>query len=691
MAGDSNHRFLNREGRWADFEWRGLELRPDGALQLRSLPRFAGALSPELATLPDPSGPAGVAAVPGGHVYFTDPDGHRLLLVDGCDGTQRPTACSTGRPGGGPGELDTPRGLAHHARRDSLLVADSGNDRILVLALPSLEVSEVWDGRDRPVSLAHSPDGRTFVVDAGSAEVVEIDVLGHASAFEPDLEAAEVAVTGPPERPLVVVLDVEGGVHVVDEGSVETWPTGLHGPLGLAASSTSVFVGDRAGRRLAVFGLDGTLVGPAHGYSGPVAALALDHRGGLLVHPGDAIPPIELEPSGAHQARGLVWGGPFQNPSDASEPRHLIRARVERGEGAHLGLHLAEQGFGSDGEPVEDPPPVAADADNPFADPRWRALEPDAAETLFAGAPLEAVWVGMTFSSEGLASPVLDQIRLDFDHETWLTHLPAVYERERAPDDVLARWLTLFESTFDSVHDAIAGLARLFDPAAAPPAWLPWLAEWLAADAPEGWPADRLRQLISEAFDHAGRRGTAAGLREALREDAGLSAVVEEPLRQMSWWALPDNDPSDAEAALSVLGSGTVLAVGEAGGAVVASSAILDGSFLAPQDRFATALFADVAHQFTVRLYRGAAYSEDAVAAARAIIDAERPAHTQYHVCLVEPAMRVGLQARVGMDALVGDPNQPDPADAAREGGLQLGGDPAGRLGTTAHVGRTHL
>lgn len=73
------------------------------------------------------------------------------------------------------------------------------------------------------------------------------------------------------------------------------------------------------------------------------------------------------------------------------------------------------------------------------------------------------------------------------------------------------------------------------------------------------------------------------------------------------------------------------------------------------------------------------------------MIDSERPAHTSYHLCVVEPRMRVGYQARLGVDAIVADRHEPDPGDAAREGGLPLGGDPPGRLGETALVGGTHL
>lgn len=51
--GENNNNFLylNRDNRWPDFAWDGLELRQGGALQLFSLPLFEGELPKEIATL----------------------------------------------------------------------------------------------------------------------------------------------------------------------------------------------------------------------------------------------------------------------------------------------------------------------------------------------------------------------------------------------------------------------------------------------------------------------------------------------------------------------------------------------------------------------------------------------------------------------------------------------------------------
>jgi len=74
------------------------------------------------------------------------------------------------------------------------------------------------------------------------------------------------------------------------------------------------------------------------------------------------------------------------------------------------------------------------------------------------------------------------------------------------------------------------------------------------------------------------------------------------------------------------------------------------------------------------------------------VIEREKPAHTAYHLCVIQPGFRVGFQARLGIDAVVGPPTRVptrlgSAADSA--GGLMLGGTPVGRIGERSVVGQT--
>src|SRR5262249_5761152 len=104
------------------------------------------------------------------------------------------------------------------------------------------------------------------------------------------------------------------------------------------------------------------------------------------------------------------------------------------------------------------------------------------------------------------------------------------------------------------------------------------------------------------------------------------------------------------------LGFNTMLAPAHEQGAVLASTAVLGQSHLLAEDAIGAPLFADVAHRFCVQVY--AAHLPDARAREQVVrvLDREKPAHTDYHLCVIEPRMRVGFQARVGIDSIVAGP-----------------------------------
>jgi hypothetical protein len=96
-----------------------------------------------------------------------------------------------------------------------------------------------------------------------------------------------------------------------------------------------------------------------------------------------------------------------------------------------------------------------------------------------------------------------------------------------------------------------------------------------------------------------------------------------------------------------------------------------------------------VAHQFSIQLYRTQLHCAETLPRVKAIIEREKPAHTEYHLCVIEPRMRVGFQAQVGKDAVVGGPA----SEVTLHEGMMLdrksslGGEPSGRIGEQSRVG----
>ncbi len=91
---------------------------------------------------------------------------------------------------------------------------------------------------------------------------------------------------------------------------------------------------------------------------------------------------------------------------------------------------------------------------------------------------------------------------------------------------------------------------------------------------------------------------------------------------------------------------------------MVGTSAVLDQSHLITIDEVGAPLFSDVAYQFSVQVYRGQVMCTDVLPRIRTLVDQEKPAHTVYQLCIVEPRMRVGYQNRVGIDTVVGGPSR---------------------------------
>jgi phage tail-like protein len=336
----------------------------------------------------------------------------------------------------------------------------------------------------------------------------------------------------------------------------------------------------------------------------------------------------------------------------------------------------------------------------------WHRLDLDVTDMLIGGDPACCLWIGTHFSGDGRVTPVLSQMRAEFDHQTYLRHLPALYRNTLQRGDFLARFVSLFESFFGGVEAAIARLPALFDPHAAPQEFLPWLAGWLALELDEDWHEAQQREAIAKAFGQYAQQGTVEGLRRSLRLFAGVHAIVEEPILNAAWWALPavatpacraDDSRSapthkswqDTENA--ILGFTTMLAPAHAQGAVVGTTATLDRAHLLTNEEFGVPLFEDVAHQFSVQVYRGQLKCAETLPQVHAVIAREKPAHTSYHLCILEPRMRVGFQARVGIDTVVAGPLPGMKADEALALGQDtvLGGQPAARIGERNQVGLT--
>lgn len=107
----------------------------------------------------------------------------------------------------------------------------------------------------------------------------------------------------------------------------------------------------------------------------------------------------------------------------------------------------------------------------------------------------------------------------------YLRYLPRVYQEQ---DELMGRFLMLFESFWAPIEGQIDGIPNYFDPALTPIKLLPWLAAWVDLTLDDHWPEAKRRQLLKAAVSLYRKRGTKGGLREYLEIYTGAQVQISE-------------------------------------------------------------------------------------------------------------------------------------------------------------------
>jgi phage tail-like protein len=679
MSAAPNFFYLNLENTWPHFRLTEMVIRQDGALILAQVPMAAAVIT----ELPPPAQPfTGAASLGGdrqGNLYIADPARDRLLRWDACNQQVQELPCFQGN-GTSVEPLRSPRGVLAGPRQ-ALYLADSGNHRVLVVDLITGQIRSIWGqpgsapepgdapGRfNDPWDVVADRADNLYVLDHGNQRVQKISASGRvAPEFWQKLSAQSLA---PTEPTYLTVTRQEGQerLALIDQGRGQIIIYGLDGTLdsqateqlgsvtgkhlaGLVFAENALYVGDGENNRVLAYDLNGKFIGEAKGYQGPVAGLGQDCQGRLLVHPGGSGPVTRLLPDQGSVEQGTFLAGPFDAGNRPTRWHRLRVAAAALPPGCHVQL------FSYVSDTATPPPdfsllPAKVPGMNLTPVNTWRAAPVDSLDFLVLHEPAPFLWLAGKLRSAGTGSPALEQMRLEYNHDSWLRYLPAIYRGDETNAGFLARMLALLESLLLDDEDLIQDLPRLFDPGAAPAAdspgsWLDWLAGWLDFQLEGTWSAEAKRQALAEAFSLHRRRGTIPGLRRLIQLYTGAAARIEEPARFASLWCLEET---------STLGFNTMVAPAQAQGAVVGTSAILSQSHLITAADYGAPLFEDVAHLFCVQVYAADLANPATDARIRQILDQEKPAHTVYHLCPIQPRMRVGFQARLGLDTIVGGP-----------------------------------
>lgn len=699
-------RYLNLENRWpliAPAARPGLFVRDDGALTLARAAAVANPPPDAAALAAALIGPASLGSdAAAGHLFVADAASSRVLRYDLRCGERGENSLLAvpcfGGEGSLPGQLRQPQGVMVGPRQ-ALYVADTGNHRIQVVDLATLQARAIWGqadpyaepvssdapGRfDAPVDVAADAAGAIYVAEAGNQRVQKLNADGVAEAafVLTGVDPISIAVALIDGQERLLLIDRSGAVRFyalddgsLDEAAAQRWQDLAGGqPVGIVFSGDTLYATlagpDRA--YLLTFDGAGRLRGALAAEAGSLAGLSIDARGRLWIDAGRGR--HELLPGQVYQAAGSFLAGPLI-VSDRPVAWQRLTLRLDPlPEGCHVRLWTCS----GDVDALPPAPPTG-----------WDAAPLDATDLWIGSPPTAALWLYGELQSSGYAAPVLHQVRVQFDAESWLRHLPAVFQQDARSRAFLTRLLALFESQLADIGGLIDDLPRLVDPRAAADGpqspWLAWLAGWLALDLDDTWDEARRRQIVAEAFSLYSRRGAVAGLRRLVSLAAGAPAYVHEGALQAGAWRLQG---------AAALGVDTQLPPAHPQGATLDTTAVLGQTRLIGEGGGAVPLFGTRIFDVTVQLYAAELPNPAIAGRLQALLEREAPAHLRCRLQLIEPAMRVGQQATLGVDTILAGP----PPALTLEMAQPLGSDtiladarrgrPGAAIGQDAQIGK---
>lgn len=669
------YRILDNVSGWQDAARKGLILtHPEGRLTLEALPGAAEALLPPDLQDQEFVCPTALALEPGGGVLVVDGAAHVVKRVR-LAGNRVEGFPSVGGEGSQPRRFFRPQGVAS-LPSGIFAVADTGNHRIQIFSPSPGALLQVWGAQDRqgrsragagpgefcnPWALAADDCGRLYITDQGNRR---IQVIARDGDWLEEF-GSEVL-----KRPTRLALGPQGLIAVVDPGepAVFLFPekkrskpiklaAGLGQPRSVAfAADGRLFVGDAKGLihllepdaaapggyryvEAGVTGLDLAIVDLA--WAGPHGLLAIIRQSanGYSQHLW------RVDPGAACTLGGYLITGALDSGGEGVQwHRVALKAEVPDKTSLRLETYTSEKleknvadpdfkGWNACGVPGTGVEPCAVSG---VADPDW----------LVQGGPGRYLWLRLTFRSNGVKSPSVQTIKVFFPRRSYLQYLPAVFQEDEDSRLFLDRFLSIFQTDFDDLDRRIDLIWQLFDPDSIDARHLQWLAGWLALVINPAWPEAKLREMVKQAWESYRLRGTVAGLERAVQDYAGVPAKVLEHYRLRRWPALCLAAPLDGTVRLwsrtfyRRLQTTSYSQVGYFQLVEVPEPAVepLDWG----------------AHKFSVFFPASPYRAEATRREVAAVVERDKPAHTEAFLCPVYPRMRVGIQATVGVDTVVG-------------------------------------
>jgi phage tail-like protein len=608
---------------------------PEGSLTLEPVPGSGRSLTEPSGSFGGLTTPGNVAVGPDGSVYQLDQQECVLKRLDPCECKFQTVPCTAGK-GDQARQLNDPKGIG--ICNGNLFVCDAGNHRLSVFALRAFILRAHWSPPQHanlanpwtPYDVAFDGRGRVFVTDPANGCIHRF----HAGGYWETCFTGFGEVTN-------LAIDCNDHLYVVEKNTPDV-----------------VRVIDAEGRSLTSASRVADLI-PLF----PRPCYVSDEANKTDLYPV----------SGTYLSRPLdsklyrcVWH------------RIVLHGSIPAGSRVRVETYTAEAEVSL--LQIQNLPPEAWETQQVVKeiDGDW--------DCLVRSGGGRFLWLRLTLFSKGAATPVIENVRVEFPRVSLRRFLPAVFGAEPTSADFTDRFLSIFDTTLRSIERHVDQQARLFDPDSAPaessgarPDFLTWLGTWIGVTMDRHWPEAKRRKLLKQATALYNLRGTREGLRRQLlllldMDQERICCAGDQPVTRCQ--PAPNNcQPVEEKpcaweppplilehfqlrrwlfVGAGRLGDQAVLW----GKRIVNRSQLNDGAqvdatqLLTAQDPFRDP-FHVYAHKFTVFVPAAIAKSDRQRKSLETLLKTERPAHTVSQVEFVSPRFRIGVQSMIGFDSVV--------------------------------------
>jgi phage tail-like protein len=609
--------------------------------------------------------PGNVAVAGDGVIYLLDSKLGHLKWFDPCDCKFKILPCLGGM-GSGPRQIGEAHSIAICS--GNLFICDTGNRRLLVFSLRGLVLRDIWAPpkspelvqKWKPYAVACDHRGRVYVSDPANGCVHRF----HPSGRWEGILSGFGAVQG-------IAVDCHNRLYAVMQDQSAVRITDLQGKL-LGTASRPEDVASLFPRL--PFTVD------ARGDLGLSSICTPSGFSSVFNPQGEpfALDNVPKDPAPAFATSGTFWSEALDSEFYRCQwHRVVLRGRVAPKTSIVISTYTSEVR-----QPLEEIPDSAWKTNPTVTGMRgeWEGL-------IFSG-PGRYLWLRLQMNSNGAATPAVESIKLEFPRISLRRYLPAAFGEDPGATDFTDRFLSIFDAGLRSIERKLDDEAVYFDPLSTPAVpkakeatdFLTWLASWIGVSLDRQWPLELRRRILKQAGKLQAIRGTKTALWRQLLlllgmqpesvccpEDQPKTRCVSKPRNcapreklPCAWQAPPLILENYQLRRWMFLGSGRL-----GDDAVLWGKRIIDRSQLGDNAQTGVTKllitpdpyhdpFLVYSNRFSVFVPATFASSDPRKRALINLLEAEKPAHTQYQLEYVAPRFRIGFQSMIGLDSVVG-------------------------------------